>query len=719
MHPESQPVIDAIIAEIERQEAAVRAVWDKEIEWKKGDWLRPGWAYGIHFSWDCIRQNPGYGFAGQNETTCFFEWSGVHISHNAERDCPATLDLKFLTTAIMTEEINPALQAFLQKKVDAEPWGGVYGANFRLTITLHADRDPLPSDPAHMQGMIWEQHSIKTESAARLAKERQMVRGFVAEKTYETADLEEISDSLGHACHLVAEDLYNDFGAEALSAFYETILQRTLARDASDFSDLYAGFAGAAVALLETPEGQTPDEARLHLACWLSMQLLLHGTDKYERQRGQDVLKKAEQLGSKEAKSILKFGTGQIAQEIMLYKDKLVSCTANDITKVIDLKLKEESEDAYRAMILYITRLIQANFPDEYKIKFNSKEKSFIPGLPKTKNQQFWNNAARYPALWPLMKDYVRAILDPYDYYDDAEDEDAVPVGGWAVFALGLASAENDDIVAEFMHQNDSEHSITPSYFVDEWLGKYGLTPQNAATVVTCVLGMNERYGTGKIQGLTDPEALAALVTALQAREAGDCEAEQVAEALWGGEDKLQKAAKKVEGEVKTQLEILAAMCGGDGEPPAGKAPDYASLHLEAVPLAADAQAQAKEAGFNGYSKIAAPGVTVNVWYAENELPAFVWTAPDQTEGFKYGLEILLHTDEIQSLIAAAKQMYGIDDLSDYLCYEMSQHPALEESGTVFLLKSNHFCIVWTTVQEEFQLLLTECGRAIRQLAGG
>lgn len=37
------------------------------------------------------------------------------------------------------------------------------------------------------------------------------------------------------------------------------------------------------------------------------------------------------------------------------------------------------------------------------------------------------------------MKEYAHTIMDSYDYYSDADCEQAVPVGGYAVFALGLA----------------------------------------------------------------------------------------------------------------------------------------------------------------------------------------------------------------------------------------------------------------------------------------
>lgn len=53
-------------------------------------------------------------------------------------------------------------------------------------------------------------------------------------------------------------------------------------------------------------------------------------------------------VGYKEAKNILKFGTGQIPADIVQYKDKYVTCLGNDIDKIIDLKIKEECEEAYK-----------------------------------------------------------------------------------------------------------------------------------------------------------------------------------------------------------------------------------------------------------------------------------------------------------------------------------------------------------------------------------
>ena len=125
-------------------------------------------------------------------------------------------------------------------------------------------------------------------------------------------------------------------------------------------SHLIYGFANGAAILTRANENHTPNNEELALACWLCMMMLIHGTDKYERQYGRDYLKTAGELGYKEAKNILKFGTGQIPADTVQFKNKYVTCLGNDIDKVIDLKIKEECEEAYKSMVEFIIKLIKS-----------------------------------------------------------------------------------------------------------------------------------------------------------------------------------------------------------------------------------------------------------------------------------------------------------------------------------------------------------------------
>lgn len=201
-------------------------------------------------------------------------------------------------------------------------------------------------------------------------------------------------------------------------------------------------------------------------------------------------------------------------------------------------------------MIEFIIKLIKAGFPNEYTIKFNSKVKEFlpIPDLKKTKANNFWNNCAKYPALSPLMKEYVLTIMDSYDYYSDADSEEAVPVGGYAVFALGPADISNGDIVQEFMEQNDSEHSISPSWFVGEYIDKFGITSENIPVVIACLTNSNNHgYKGNNFDGLNNTDILKKFVEELENSEISSYSIYEIIENIWIDEDGLEEAITTAE----------------------------------------------------------------------------------------------------------------------------------------------------------------------------
>jgi hypothetical protein len=525
-------------------------------------------------------------------------------------------------------------------------------------------------------------------------------------------------------------DFYDEFGPAFLREFFETMLQRVLAARYGWLDFCYA-LAGSANQLIENGA----DDA-LSLACRLCMMLLQHGKDKYETRYGRDYLKKAGERGCKEAKNILKFGTGQIPAETMQYKDKLVTCAANDIDKVIDLKLKEECEEAYRAMVAFIIRLRKAGFPGEHSIKFNSKEKHFLPlDLVKSKTHLFWANAAQYPGVWPLMKEYVRAAMDPYDFYADAEDEEAVSLGGYAVYALGLASEENNDIVAEFMAQNDSEHSLTPNEFVIAFIETWGLTAENAGAVVACILGANDLYGDGKSKGLNDAAVLAELARELLPRN--NYEREQVIGFLWGGEEGLQKAAKKARGDVKLLLEQLLSL--PDKEEDVDDEDgielddfDYTELDLLGVlagmPEDADTKFPCASNSFN-----AAPGIILRVWNAtaEDDDNAIWRRCGDSEPGPKYAVHIYLKDEDpyqhctltgLQAMAEhlRAREKYDKDYVwMDYLVERLNEHPQIaDDTYLVYPYSSLAECVFFTPQKEAYAPMLEVIQQAIRALAG-
>lgn len=533
------------------------------------DKFMPGWAKGIHFSWYHHMEKPEHGTKESNKTTCFFEFNGIHVSHHRMEE-EVDIDLKFLTTEIFKNDIVPTVQSWLQNKVDNEPYGGLYNASFGITITFSVSRDPLPTDAPHMQGQIWEQTRITAKDEKRLNKRKELIYNFIKNEEYKNADISEIDNSLTPICSVAVEDFLEKFGRAYLVEFFTALIaQAKKARFKSTMSHLIYGFANGAATLTRANENHTPNDEELALACWLCMMMLIHGTDKYERQYGRDYLKTAGELGYKESKNILKFGTGQIPADTVQFKNKYVTCLGNDIDKVIDLKIKEECEEAYKSMVEFIIKLIKAGFPNEYSIKFNSKVKEFlpIPDLKKTKANTFWNNCAKYPALYPLMKEYAHTIMDSYDYYSDADCEQAVPVGGYAVFALGLADISNSDIVQEFMEQNDSEHSISPSWFVGEYIDKFGITSENIPTVIACLTNSNNHgYKGSNFTGLNNPDILKKFVEELENSEISSYSVYEIIESIWDDEDGLKEAISTAEEVNQQYLQKILELSEEDDE---------------------------------------------------------------------------------------------------------------------------------------------------------
>lgn len=562
MENKVKTVTDKMIEIFEFYEKEIREVIEKE-ETLPEDKFMPGWAKGIHFSWYHHKSQPEYDAKESNEITCFFEFNGIHVSYNRMKE-QTDIDLKFLTSEIFKNEIVPTIQKWLQNKVVNEPYGGLYNAVFGITITLSVSRDPLPTDAPHMQGQVWEQTRITAKDEKRLNKRKELIYNFIKNEEYKTTDISEIDNSLVPICSAAVQYFLEEFGRNYLIEFFTALIEQAKkSRFSSTMTDLIYGFANGAAILTQVDESHTPNEEELALACWLSMMMLIHGTDKYERQYGRDYLKKAGELGYKEAKNILKFGTGQIPADIVQYKDKYVTCLGNDIDKVIDLKIKEECEEAYKAMIEFIIRLIKAGFPNEYSIKFNSKVKEFlpIPDLKKTKANIFWNNCAKYPALYPLMKEYADTIMDSYDYYSDADSEEAVPVGGYAVFALGLADISNGDIVQKFMEQNDSEHSISPSWFVGEYIDKFGITPENIPVVIACLTNSNNHgYKGDNFAGLNNTDILSKFVEELENSEISSYSIYELIESIWGGEDELKEVIDEASRANQEYLQKILAL---------------------------------------------------------------------------------------------------------------------------------------------------------------
>lgn len=553
-------IVNQIIQIIDKKEQYVRKELAEDNYSKnkmEKDFLKTGWAKGIFISWDnSILERYKW-----NKLSSFFEWNGI-VGENDEHEQDVDTDLTPITKEMFENEIIPGLKSYLQEKVDKESYGGLYDSKFTMTITLKTHREEREDDPGHMKGSSWLQTHINVEDSKREEEFKEKALKFIQEKEYLIANIKDISDSLTKVLLYSVKYFYPKFSVTELIEFYTSVFERSKESSSSCRSDIIEGFANIGYYITNSDREDTPTEEEFKLANFAAMQCLLNGRDKYERDWGKTILNRNKDLGSNEAKEILKYGTGKIDLSIMQYKDKLVNCSANDINKIIDIKIKEESEEAYRKIVEYIIRLMEAGFPNEYTMKFNSKEKEYLPiyEVPSTKANNFWYNAAKYPNLHPLIKEYIRNNMSSYDYYSDATDESAVSIGGYATFALGLASDSNNDIVEEFMRRNDTEHTLTTDGFVSAYLDKYGITKDNVSTVVTALTNINgSMFGVSDnmFNSLKDEEILTVFVNEIEEEDINPYVLENLVMYIWGSENELEEAIEEESGVKKEQLQKL------------------------------------------------------------------------------------------------------------------------------------------------------------------
>jgi hypothetical protein len=144
----------------------------------------------------------------------------------------------------------------------------------------------------------------------------------------------------------------------------------------------------------------------------------------------------------------------------------------------------------------------------------------------------------------------------------------------------------------------------------------------------------------------------------------------------------------------------------------------FGELHLEKIAVPASAKERARKE--YSWQLEAAPGIYRMVWYADKQaqMPGFLWNNVDLTEGFKHGVSI--NYADKQSLGKLNKEIAGRGvTWSDYIVSEIDRNPILAASMDTFL-NVNHFGIyLWTRNEDELNVLLTECSKAIRKLAAG
>ena len=485
--------------------------------------------------------------------------SDLKFTQELEAGC----DVSFLESSSIKEDVSPALKEYLQKVVDNETYGGFYDNWLTLNLKISLNNEVLNKTTNNLIQIV-------VVDEKRNEQQKQKIHDLIARETYQNIDVEQSYDLLPEIIRCAVEDFHDEFGNEQLMKFfngmiteseediyiYKAQLMRGFAEVQNNLLGLRTGVWHTDLSSVGSNKENIPSEEKLSLASDIAMLLLMRGSDNSDKKIGEKSLKIAKKLGSQKANDILRFGTGKIPKEIIYYKDKNVTCSANDIEGIIGLKIKNENEEAYRSIILYIINLIKHDFLNEYRIKtkFNKEEYS-------SATEYFWSQCAEYPSLWPLMKEYVEVNDDRYSYYNDDTDEYSVPVGGYAMFALGRASEENKDIVESFIDNCDEEHAVSVREYAGEYINQYGLNKDNIPVITICLQKARSKEGYSKvIESLEDIELLKAFVAYMEERsDEGEDEIyiSEIIERLWEDEDSLREFMEEKSSEYKLYYEKI------------------------------------------------------------------------------------------------------------------------------------------------------------------
>ena len=422
--------------------------------------FRSGWAKSFSLGWDDVKM-------GNKCLYCYLKYPGISIHNLHIRENSPPMDTQFLTKKSFNEELIPALESWMAEKVAADEYGGMFGEEFTISMTfdLRSRNDDPPKEPR------WYQGHIRVKNEDKFIAMRDAVKNLITSKEYVGAELDssEYYSCVDEICE-TAGSFLDELGIDAIKEFYEAMIENAKkSRFDSSMSDVIMGMSAYAYRLLK--EHEDLGEEQVDLACFIGLKGMTNATDKYEYEAGTETLKSAAKKGSKLAKDIMKFGNGTIDKAYTYYKDKTLECIANDVTKTVEIKLKDESSEIYDVAVKFLTELLKQGFPTEYEIKCNTKVKNFIDtDLKKSKTNNFFANAATYPEVYDTLKEYARTAFDAYSWYSDASDEQAVSCGGYAAMALALADpVKNFDIGIEFLDNSDFEHAITARYFLQDF----------------------------------------------------------------------------------------------------------------------------------------------------------------------------------------------------------------------------------------------------------
>ncbi|WP_068613232.1 DUF6138 family protein [Paenibacillus tuaregi] len=274
----------------------------------------------------------------------------------------------------------------------------------------------------------------------------------------------------------------------------------------------------------------------------------------------QKYLELAIQLGSDQAQAYLNTGSGKF---VSTYRGERMEGKNNDVTKMIEIRILSEEEQAYDEALNYIIGLLQQGFPKGYQLKLKSSQKHFLPvkKLAKSKMHQFFANALSYPDLYPKLAEYADAVMEEFAWYEDVEpSEKSVMPGTYAVMGLGLYSESYFPLVCRYMDLVDTEHQMVQDGYAEAFIEAHGVKAEHMPVIVSILLGGNEEGRHVKNITIDRPELAEALIQALKGKK--DHEIELVLCRIFGNPKKLAGAVRAAQPPLREGLEQLLAIWG-------------------------------------------------------------------------------------------------------------------------------------------------------------
>lgn len=239
-------------------------------------------------------------------------------------------------------------------------------------------------------------------------------------------------------------------------------------------------------------------------------------------------------------------------------KNGTVNCFVDKNKFIFDLQ--QETEEAYRDMLLFIIERLKEGFTKEHVIEFNSQNKTYLKDLEKTDTNAFFVLCAEYETLHPLLRQYYELAYERYKYHRDTDDvEMMVPTGGYAVFSLVMKDLSHADLLSRFMRDHDGAHAIAPRYFAYTFMDRYGWNEEMVPVYCDCILGANEMYG--NIESL-DTGLLQKLLEHIKANRLNEFKVVKLIEGVWIDEDVFQEDRDGAEGKRAELFEELADLAG-------------------------------------------------------------------------------------------------------------------------------------------------------------